>query len=247
MTETSSKSGRQSTKRTLHDAILSAIEDRILSGELKPGDRIPFEHELMDAYDCSRMTVNKAVTELVNRGLIVRRRRAGSFVAQPPSDSTMLDIPDIQADLQQRGKAYSYRLLKRRIRSARKTKPAEQELARVGRLLELVSLHGADGKPYALEQRLISLATVGDAADADFSVSPPGTWLLDHVPWSQAEHRISAVSANEEVARLLDLEIGAPCLVLERQTWHDKLPVTYVCQTFPGERHTFVGSFSHKT
>lgn len=234
------------TKTTLHDSIRSAIEGQILSGELKPGDRIPFEHELMEAYDCSRMTVNKAVVELVNRGLIVRRRRAGSFVAQPPSDSTMLDIPDIQADLQQRGKSYSYRLLKRRIRAARKARKTEMDLARGGRLLELVSLHGADGKPYALEERLISLETVSDAAGADFSVSPPGTWLLDHVPWSQAEHRISAIAADEETARLLYLERGAPCLVLERQTWHDKLPVTYVCQTFPGERHKFVGSFSHK-
>ncbi|MEM5516303.1 histidine utilization repressor [Henriciella sp. AS95] len=242
----SSRSTTSKSKPTLHETIRSAIEKRILSGELKPGDRIPFEHELMESYDCSRMTVNKAVTELVNKGLIVRRRRAGSFVAQPPSDSTMLDIPDIQADLQQRGKAYSYRLLKRRIRNARKTRNNEMELARNGRLLDLVSLHGADGKAYALEQRLISLETVSDAADADFSVSPPGTWLLDHVPWSQAEHRISAKAADEETARLLDVEIGSPCLVLERQTWHDNLPVTHVQQTFPGERHTFVGSFSHK-
>ena len=63
---------------TLHERIRKGIESRILSGELKPGDRIPFEHELMEQYSCSRMTVNKAVIELVNRGLIVRRRRAGS-------------------------------------------------------------------------------------------------------------------------------------------------------------------------
>lgn len=232
---------------TLHERIRKGIESRILSGELKPGDRIPFEHELMEQYSCSRMTVNKAVIELVNRGLIVRRRRAGSFVAEPPSDSTMLDIPDIQADLQQRGKAYSYGLLKRRVREPRKTWQVETDLARGGKILELISLHGSDGKPYAHECRLIGLNAVPDAREADFTVSPPGTWLLDHVPWSQAEHRISAIPADADMATLLEVAEGSPCLLLERRTWHDQTPVTYVRQTFPGDRHSFVGAFSHTT
>ncbi|MGB3626279.1 MAG: GntR family transcriptional regulator, partial [Henriciella sp.] len=54
----SSRPNTAPSKKTLHDSIRSAIEDRILSGELKPGDRIPFEHELMETYGCSRMTVN---------------------------------------------------------------------------------------------------------------------------------------------------------------------------------------------
>ncbi len=232
---------------TLHERIRKGLESRILSGELKPGDRIPFEHELMEQFSCSRMTVNKAVTELVNRGLVTRRRRAGSFVAEPPSDSTMLDIPDIQADLQQRGKAYSYRLLKRHVRAPLKTRQVELDLARGGEILEVVSLHSSDGKPYAHECRLISLEAVPNSRTADFSVSPPGSWLLDHVPWSQAEHRISAIPADAEMTALLDVPDGSPCLLLERRTWHDQSPVTYVRQTFPGDRHSFVGAFSHTT
>lgn len=232
---------------TLHERIRKGLENRILSGELKPGDRIPFEHELMEQFSCSRMTVSKAVTELVNRGLIVRRRRAGSFVAEPPSDSTMLDIPDIQADLQQRGKAYSYRLLKRRVRAPLKARQVELDLARGSEILEVISLHSSDGKPYAHECRLISLEAVPDARTADFVISPPGSWLLDHVPWSQAEHRISAIPADADMTTLLDVPDGSPCLLLERRTWHDQNPVTYVRQTFPGDRHSFIGAFSHAT
>ena len=44
--------------------IRADLESEIRSGRFKPGDRIPFEHELMKLYGCSRMTVNKVLTEL---------------------------------------------------------------------------------------------------------------------------------------------------------------------------------------
>ena len=53
---------------SLHRRILEDVEGKILSGEWPPGHRIPFEHELTEQYQCSRMTVNKAITELVKRG-----------------------------------------------------------------------------------------------------------------------------------------------------------------------------------
>ena len=53
---------------TLHRRIRSDIAERILSGEWSPGFRIPFEHELMEEYGCSRMTVNKALAPLAERG-----------------------------------------------------------------------------------------------------------------------------------------------------------------------------------
>ena len=101
---------------TLYARIRSNIERKILSGAWKPGDRIPFEHELMEKYQCSRMTVNKAIAELVSAGLVVRRRRAGSFVAQPPVHLSILDIPDIQAEIRRRGQDYSYKLISCAVR-----------------------------------------------------------------------------------------------------------------------------------
>jgi DNA-binding transcriptional regulator YhcF (GntR family) len=68
---------------TLNHRIRSDIEGRIRSGEWPPGHRIPFEHELMAQYACSRMTVNKVLAMLADAGMIERRRRAGSFVARP--------------------------------------------------------------------------------------------------------------------------------------------------------------------
>ncbi len=234
-----------STGTSIRARIRTDLERQILSGALRPDDRIPVEHELMAAYDCSRMTVNQAVGDLVHKGLVVRRKRAGSFVAHPPNDSTILGIPDIQSDLASRGVAYDFAMLRRVVRAPRKTLPAETDLAGAGRLLSLTSLHRADGQPFAHERRLISLAAVPDAETADFTETPPGSWLLHHVPWSQAEHRIFAVAADAAVAEVLAIGVGEPCLLLERRTWLDGTPVTHVWQTFPGDRHSFVGAFSH--
>ena len=54
----------------LHQRIRAEIEARIRSGEWAPGHRAPTEAELMAQYACSRMTVNKAMTALVEAGLI---------------------------------------------------------------------------------------------------------------------------------------------------------------------------------
>ena len=94
---------------TLHQRIYADLERRILSGDLSPGDRIPFEHELTQTYDCSRMTVSKAISELAGRGLVTRRRRAGTFVAQPKAHAAVLAIPDLQAEVTARGPAQAMR------------------------------------------------------------------------------------------------------------------------------------------
>jgi len=229
---------------TLHQRIRGDIEERILSGAWKPGHRIPFEHELMATYGCSRMTVNKAISVLAEAGLIVRRRRAGSFVARPKLQSVVLDIPDIQAEISRRGEPYGYRLLSRKLRAPRRKDEEETALAGDGRLLSLQCLHLSSGRPFGLEERLIGVDAVPGVAEVDFEHTPPGTWLLGHVPWTEAEHRIMAVNATAEEAELLVLDPGAACLVLERRTWRGGERITYVRQTFPGDAYDLVARFA---
>src|SRR5688572_30581854 len=102
----------------LYQRILSDIRGRILSGEWPPGHRIPFEHELAVEYDCSRMTVNKAVSELARTGLIERRRRSGSFVKRPQSQAAILEIHDIRAEVEALGLPYRYERVSRTVRWA---------------------------------------------------------------------------------------------------------------------------------
>jgi GntR family histidine utilization transcriptional repressor len=217
-------------EQTLYQRIRGQIEDLIRSGAWAPGRKVPSETELMAQFGCSRMTVNKAMSALAEDGLIVRRRRAGSFVARPRVHSTVLDIPDIQAEILARGETYRFDLLDRRRRNAKAGDAEEVALAAGGELLVLRGLHIAGDRPFALEDRLISLTAVPEAADLDFAEEAPGAWLLHHVPWTEAENRISAA-------------VGAALLAVERRTWRADEPVTWVRQLFPGEAYDLVARF----
>lgn len=232
----------------LHQRIRAEIEGLILSGHLRPGDRIPVEHELMARYGCARMTVNKALSALAEAGLIERRKRAGSFVSRPQIHMAALAIPDIQAAIIGRGGTYRYELLSRGVIAATEGDPIRLGLPPGSRLLHLTCRHLADGVPFALEERWINLAAVPEAATADFTRMPPGSWLLAHVPWHEAEHRIKAAAAGPHAAALA-LDERAPSLVLERRTWRRSAtgtdePVTYVRQIFPGEGFDLIARFS---
>jgi GntR family transcriptional regulator, histidine utilization repressor len=230
----------------LNHRIRRDIEGRIRSGEWPPGHRIPFEHELMAQYACSRMTVNKVLAMLADAGMIERRRRAGSFVARPHPhmEQVALEIPDIPVEVAARGHAYRFELLERQQRAPRTELAQEAEVAAGGTLLALHCLHYADGRPFALEQRVINPVAVPEALQMDFAVVVPGSWLLQHVPWTRAEHRISAVGANAAQAARLQVVVGTACLLIDRQTWRGDQTVTFVRQVFLGDTYDLVARFS---
>ena len=97
------------------------------------------------------------------------------------------------------------------------------------------------------EDRIISLASVPAAEQETFVNIPPGTWLLQNVPWTRAEHVIRARNADARLCNMLQLKPGAACLVLERRTWHQGALVTEVTISYPGDRHWFIGRFSPTT
>jgi len=230
---------------SLQQKIRVDIEKKILSGAWAPGFRIPVEHELMARYGCARMTVSQALASLVQAGLLIRRKRGGSFVAEQHFQSIVLAIPDIRADIIARGAAYGLKLISRDIRQPKGE--AERWLAQRGKIIALECLHLANGSPFALEHRLINLKNVPEAAKVEFSEEPPGSWLLGHVAWSQAENRITALPADRVTARHLNLDAGTACLSIERRTWRGAARITQVRQVFPGHLFELVAKFNPAT
>ncbi|MGD9912523.1 MAG: histidine utilization repressor [Rhizobiaceae bacterium] len=228
----------------IHQRILADIRARIVSGAWPPGHRIPFEHELTQEYDCSRMTVNKALSQLARAGLIERRRKSGSFVRRPQSQAAILEIHDIATEVRDLGLPYRYELVSRRRRTATRGDRERIAAPTGSALLELACRHFAAAEPFCLEERLIALETVPEAEAEPFTEHAPGPWLLGRVPWSAAEHAISAAAADAETARLLAIQAGSPCLVIERRTWSDGRPVTHVRLTYPADRHRVVARFT---
>lgn len=230
--------------RPLGERIRTELEHRIVSGEWPPGHRIPSEHDLMAEYSCSRMTMNKVLSGMAATGLITRRRRVGSFVAAPRGDRAILEIQDFATEAARLGHVYRHEVLSRRVEPLDKTQAASLGLRAGSKVAHVRCLHRMNGVPNAYEERIISLATVPAAEGEKFQHMPPGTWLLQNVPWTQAEHVIRARNASARLGRMLDLKPGAACLVLERRTWHQGALVTEVSITYPGDRHWFNGRFS---
>lgn len=226
---------------TLHERIRQDFEARILSGELAPGDRLPTEQALMADYGCSRMTVNKALTALAGKGLVERRKKAGSFVARPRLHSMVLDIPDLAQQVADSGRRYGFRLTGREVR--RPHKADAERMPRAGRVLDLTGVHEADGAPFAVEHRLVSVDAVPEIEPVDFKTQAPGGWLLRHVPWTEAETRILAVGADAAEAAALGIAPGAPCLCVERRTWRRQQSITFVRQLFVGDAYDMVARF----
>ena len=229
---------------SLHQKIISDITAKIQTGGWSPGHRIPIETELAETFGVSRMTVNKALTQLTRDGLLERRRKLGTIVRPAIADTAVLAIADIASEVASLGLNYGYQLLECVSRV-----PTDEDLRRLpvtnrGNVVAVQCLHLAAGTPFCCEERLIHEGAVPEVAREDFKVEPPGPWLLRQVPWHSAKHVITAASAAHEMAKILHMKPGAACLVVERLTEFNGAFVTHVRFTYPGDRHRMVATFS---
>jgi len=88
------------------------LRDRILTGVLANGARLPNEHDLADAHGVSRVTVRRALAELEHEQLIERRRSAGTRVVYEPSSAPIVaDIAGVLTNLAEMGRRTNVKLL----------------------------------------------------------------------------------------------------------------------------------------
>lgn len=223
--------------------IRRALAGPILDGSWKPGDKVPAETELTERYGASRMTVHKAIQSLAQDGLVERKRRRGTVVRERAREHPVFEIWDIAAEVARAGGKYSFSIHQRELIDGRTEHGSLPGVDPQAPLLWVMTEHYADGAPVQLEERLINLAAAPGANRQTFKRSPPSEWLLRNVPWTEAEHAILARQARGKTARLLRVEAGAACLVVERQTWNGETPVTFARLWYAGEHHRLVGRF----
>lgn len=205
---------------------------RIQSREWKPGEMIPHEAALATEFGCARTTVNRALREIAETGLLDRRRKAGTRVAEQPVAKATFDIAVIRQEVETRGQRYQHRLIERAERAPPHAVSAAMATAPGAKLLYLKALHMADDRPYALEDRWINLEAAPGARDEAFAETSANEWLLKHAPYTHGEIVFSATSASADDADALACAAGAALFVLDRLTWHRDLSVTKVRLVF---------------
>lgn len=225
--------------KSTYKEVKSDILAKIVKGDWGPGDLVPNEVDLALTYGCARATVNRAMRELADDGIIERRRKAGTRVRMTPVRQARFNISIVRDEIEEKGGEYRYSLVSRAVDIAPDWLRARIQLPANGKALHLVCMHYADGIPYEHEDRWINLSALPDAENADFSLECPTEWLLAAIPFSKAEINLSAGLADQKLSDYLACSVGDPIFSAERCTWWEGDAVTYVRLSYhPGYRLT---------
>lgn len=194
---------------------------RIHSGEWGLGDKIPAETSLAEEYGCARATVNRALQSLADQGLLIRKRKGGTRVCQLPVRHAKFEIPVIREQVEAIGCVYRHKVLEMKL-----TKPTTsiQTRLRIGikdKVLRLETLHMADDRAFAYEERWINVAAVPSILEAPLEQISANEWLVKKVPFSNGDVMFSAISTDEKIAGAMDVNLGAALFTIDRTTWFE--------------------------
>jgi GntR family transcriptional regulator len=225
-----------SKQRETRERVLELID------ELAVGDAIPSERQLGLDLGVSRLTVRAALDELVREGYLVRRRGAGTFVAEPKVQKGM-SITSFSDDMRARGLQPASRTLELR------TIPAG---ARLGRILHVSPsepivavkrLRLADGDPMAIEllhvrSSLVPGLTAADLEENSFYDLLTSRWDIAIIGGTQT---VEPTVTNEEESAALGVPLHSPALLFERVTRAASGDIVeFTSSTYRGDRYRLV-------
>lgn len=215
------------------------LRDRIRSGDLKPGDPIPPESQLLQQFSISRMTVRQALSRLVFEGLIERQRGRGSFVAEPRFQHTHV-FPSFEEEMQARGAKTSHKLIAKRIEPAEGKVAESLGLAEDTPVLVLERQRLVDGQVVGYEIRYFP-RRIGDALTDEEIRSQSLVSAMRRVigrVHGRLRLRIIASAARAREAKHLGVRIGAPVLIRENTWFVDpEGPIQYGKSIYRGDRY----------
>ncbi|UUZ72972.1 histidine utilization repressor [Polaromonas sp. P1(28)-8] len=247
--ETDSKIGapagadRLSPNVARYQQVKDFVSRKIQDGTWKAGDRLPSEHELVVQFGLSRMTVNRALRELVEQGRIKRIAGVGSFVADDKPQANLLQIARLSDDIRRRGHDYQCRVVTVERISASLDIASSLGLHTGESVFHSVCVHLEDGVPMQLEDRYVNPRMAPAFGQQDFTLEQPSDFLVRTVLFDQMEHVVDAVLPTREQAALLQMDPGQPCLLLTRRTWMREDPITLVRCLHPGMRYRLGSRF----
>lgn len=211
-----------------------SIHERIMSGDLQPGEKLPSEDQLAAEFGVSRMTMRKSLDDLIEAGLIYRRHGLGTFVSNTTVQRDHTRLTDFFAAGRRDGRVPSARLLSKEIVSA-KPKIAKALGLPVGEpLLRLTTLRAVDGSPITYHDAYLPLRYFPELPDANaetLGLDNQHVWQLieenGYVVGNVVE-RLEAQVADQQLAEKLKVSPGSPILYGERVLYSDEgIPLKY--------------------
>ena len=210
---------------------------RINEREWAPGSLVPNEVDLAEEFGCARTTVNRAMRELADAGLLDRRRKAGTRVTRHPISRVVLDIPIIRLEVEQRNAEWRQSLLEKTTCIPPASITSRLGLDKNTIMLHVRSLHYADNHAFLHEDRWMNMEALPGVEAVDFAATSSNEWLIENAPYTTGDISFSAMNAENTLAELLETPAGTAVFVVDRITWNKDEPITSVRLSYaPGYR-----------
>ena len=217
------------------------LEEGIEAGLLGPNSPLPPEREIASLTELSRVTVRKAIQELVDKGRIIQKQGSGSFVSDeaPRVEQSLSLLTSFTEDMARRGMSSSSTWLERGV-----FMPSPEEVVTLGlssgsSVARIARLRLADDRPMAIERASLPLDILPNPLDVQTSLYA----VLEQAGKRpvRALQKISAINLDDDDAELLGVVPGAAGLRIERVSY---LPegrvVELVRSLYRGDAYDFV-------
>ncbi len=216
----------------LYYQLRTLLREQIISGAYRAGDRLPTEAEVVESYGVSRITVRQAFQSLEDEGMIRREAGRGTFVTGFGLETDTLEMAGSLDDLITIGMATSVKLLDKQEMSATPRDAQIFGCEQGSPIIQCTRLRFFHEKPYSHIVNRLPQSIAERLDEEDFrtggilaALERQGMVLGD------AEQRVRATLADPPLADVLDIDIGAPLLLVDR--------VVYTADGQPVERvHT---------
>ncbi len=193
-----------------HDSLLysrveTVLASEITDGDLKVGDQLPTEDSLISRFAVSRITVRRAIQNLVSRGLVEIRRGKGTFVAAPKITQNLAELSGFVEDMHALGRKPTARVIGKEVVTADATVAIRLALTRGERVVRIRRVRLADGIPLSFDETYLPLEIGKKIITNNLKIEPIFS-LLERkydVPLIEAEYKLDAVLAETEVAAAL--------------------------------------------
>lgn len=227
-----------SDERPLYRRLRDGLEMAISGGDLAKGSFIPSERVLSVELGLSRVTVRKAIDELAESGLLIRRHGSKTEVASRV-EKALSGLSSFSEDIRSRGMEPGAKWLSRKI-----TLPSPSEVMALGvspseQLVRLERLRLADGLPIAIERAAV-VRTFLPSADLVQDSLYEALAERDALP-KRALQRMRAGVVTSREAKLLECSPGTPIFIVERRCFlEDGRIVEFTETRYNGDIYDFV-------
>lgn len=223
--------------------VKDVLRERIERGEWKPGEQLPSEAELCRLFDVSRIVIRQALKEMSYEGLIVRRKGKGTFVAEPKIlEGLVQELTGFHQDMTSRGHRPVTQVLKQEVVSATARVAAYLRVEQGTPLVQLDRLRFVNQEPIVLVTTYLPHALVPELLHEDMSSQSLYEFLERRLGLviDRGRRTIGAVAAGEYEAQLLQIERGAPLILLDSVSYlSDGTPIEYYRALHRGDRSRF--------